>query len=244
MQGRVDFDQNATVGARAAGTLTSVRVQRGDRVRQGQVLATIDASILDASIGRAAHPPGPGSNRVREAGRPVEAADWYRNPVPARPKTPTRALQAQPGHAQPAAGLVQRGGALRRHGGQRAAQAGRNRGPRRAGGAASTAARAAKSWPTYRKPTRGSIKAGDKALVTLPDLGNEEITSHRAHREPHHLRPPAAPSPWSCACPRPEPASCAPTWWRPCASRTTARHNATVHARGHHSARRAEQPTC
>ncbi|MBC8083802.1 MAG: efflux RND transporter periplasmic adaptor subunit, partial [Hymenobacter sp.] len=29
VQGRVDFDQNATVGARAAGTLTSLRVQRG-----------------------------------------------------------------------------------------------------------------------------------------------------------------------------------------------------------------------
>ncbi|ALW84254.1 RND transporter [Hymenobacter sedentarius] len=50
VQGRVDFDQNAAVGARAAGTLTSLRVQRGDRVGKGQVLATIDASILDASI--------------------------------------------------------------------------------------------------------------------------------------------------------------------------------------------------
>ncbi|GAC1588396.1 MAG: efflux RND transporter periplasmic adaptor subunit [Hymenobacter sp.] len=50
VQGRVDFDQNATVSARAAGSLTSLRVQRGDRVRQGQVLATIDASILDASM--------------------------------------------------------------------------------------------------------------------------------------------------------------------------------------------------
>ena len=49
VQGRVDFDQNATVGSRAAGTLTSIRVQRGDRVGKGQVLATIDASILDAS---------------------------------------------------------------------------------------------------------------------------------------------------------------------------------------------------
>ena len=50
VQGRVDFDQNATVGARAAGTLTSIRVQRGDRVGKGQVLATVDASILDASV--------------------------------------------------------------------------------------------------------------------------------------------------------------------------------------------------
>lgn len=50
VQGRVDFDQNATVAARAAGTLTSIRVQRGDQVRKGQVLASIDASILEASI--------------------------------------------------------------------------------------------------------------------------------------------------------------------------------------------------
>ncbi|MBX0292747.1 efflux RND transporter periplasmic adaptor subunit [Hymenobacter sp. HSC-4F20] len=50
VQGRVDFDQNATVAARAAGTLTSLRVQRGDRVSKGQTLATVDASVLDASI--------------------------------------------------------------------------------------------------------------------------------------------------------------------------------------------------
>lgn len=50
VQGRVDFDQNATVGARAAGSLTSIRVQRGDRVGKGQVLATVDASVLDANM--------------------------------------------------------------------------------------------------------------------------------------------------------------------------------------------------
>ena len=50
LQGRVDFDQNATVGARAAGSLTSIRVQRGDRVSKGQVLATVDASVLDANM--------------------------------------------------------------------------------------------------------------------------------------------------------------------------------------------------
>jgi len=50
LQGRVDFDENASVAARAAGTLTSLRVHRGDQVRKGQVLATVDASILDANI--------------------------------------------------------------------------------------------------------------------------------------------------------------------------------------------------
>ena len=48
-QGRADFDQNATVPARMPGTLTSVRVVRGDKVGRGQILATIDASVLDAS---------------------------------------------------------------------------------------------------------------------------------------------------------------------------------------------------
>ncbi len=50
VQGRADFDQNATVAARSAGTLTSVRVQRGDRVSKGQVMAAIEASVLEASI--------------------------------------------------------------------------------------------------------------------------------------------------------------------------------------------------
>ncbi|MBC7449390.1 MAG: efflux RND transporter periplasmic adaptor subunit [Hymenobacteraceae bacterium] len=50
VQGRVDFDQNATVAARAAGTLTSLNVQRGDHVSKNQVLATVDAAILDAAI--------------------------------------------------------------------------------------------------------------------------------------------------------------------------------------------------
>ena len=50
LQGRIDFDQNATVASRAAGTLTSLRVQRGDRVSKGQTLATVDAAVLDASI--------------------------------------------------------------------------------------------------------------------------------------------------------------------------------------------------
>ena len=50
VQGRVDFDQNAVVAARAAGTITALNVQRGDRVSKGQVLATIDAAILTAGI--------------------------------------------------------------------------------------------------------------------------------------------------------------------------------------------------
>lgn len=50
VQGKADFDQNATVPARAAGTITDLKVVRGDKVSKGQVLATLDASILDAAI--------------------------------------------------------------------------------------------------------------------------------------------------------------------------------------------------
>ncbi|GEO05272.1 RND transporter [Adhaeribacter aerolatus] len=50
VQGRVDFDQNVTVSARVPGVLTSVRAKRGDRVSKGQVLATIDAAILEQGV--------------------------------------------------------------------------------------------------------------------------------------------------------------------------------------------------
>jgi RND family efflux transporter MFP subunit len=49
-QGRIDFDQNVGVSAKVPGVLTSVRVERGDRVSKGQTLATIDASVLEESM--------------------------------------------------------------------------------------------------------------------------------------------------------------------------------------------------
>ncbi|QMU30492.1 efflux RND transporter periplasmic adaptor subunit [Adhaeribacter radiodurans] len=49
VQGRVDFDKNVVVSPKVPGVLTSVRVDVGDRVTKGQVLATIDASILETS---------------------------------------------------------------------------------------------------------------------------------------------------------------------------------------------------
>lgn len=49
-QGRVDFEQNVGVSAKVPGVLTSVRVERGDRVTKGQTLATIDASVLEQSM--------------------------------------------------------------------------------------------------------------------------------------------------------------------------------------------------
>lgn len=53
VQGRVEFTDNAGVPARTAGALTSVKVQRGDKVSKGQVLATIDAGVLESSIAEA-----------------------------------------------------------------------------------------------------------------------------------------------------------------------------------------------
>ncbi|UOQ73732.1 efflux RND transporter periplasmic adaptor subunit [Hymenobacter cellulosilyticus] len=50
VQGRVDFDENASVSPRVPGVLTSIRVQRGDRVSKGQVLATQDAAVLESGI--------------------------------------------------------------------------------------------------------------------------------------------------------------------------------------------------
>jgi RND family efflux transporter MFP subunit len=49
-QGRIEFDQNVGVSAKVPGVLSSVRVERGDRVSKGQILATIDASVLNESV--------------------------------------------------------------------------------------------------------------------------------------------------------------------------------------------------
>ena len=50
VQGKVEFDQNVLVSAKVPGVLTSVRVQRGDRVSKGQTMATIDAQVLEQNI--------------------------------------------------------------------------------------------------------------------------------------------------------------------------------------------------
>ncbi|WP_266203354.1 efflux RND transporter periplasmic adaptor subunit [Pontibacter kalidii] len=50
VQGRVDFTQNVLVSPKVPGVLTSVRVERGDRVSKGQTMATIDAQVLEQNI--------------------------------------------------------------------------------------------------------------------------------------------------------------------------------------------------
>ncbi len=49
VQGKIDFDQNVAVSPKVPGVLTSVRVDVGDRVTKGQILATIDAAVLETS---------------------------------------------------------------------------------------------------------------------------------------------------------------------------------------------------
>ncbi|WP_240410388.1 efflux RND transporter periplasmic adaptor subunit [Hymenobacter oligotrophus] len=50
VQGRADFDENANVSPRVPAVITDIRVQRGDRVSRGQVLATQDAAVLESGI--------------------------------------------------------------------------------------------------------------------------------------------------------------------------------------------------
>ncbi|NML65636.1 efflux RND transporter periplasmic adaptor subunit [Hymenobacter sp. RP-2-7] len=175
VQGRVDFDQNSTVAARAAGTLTSVRVQRGDHVRRGQVLATIDASILDANMAEL---------RTRlDLARTVyeKQAGLWKQQIGTevqylQAKNNYEALQRNLGSLNqqkalysvvaPYAGVVDN--VLPKLGetvapGTPVVQLNSGQG--------------GKVLADISEAYTGSIKAGDKALVTLPDLGGEEIPS-------------------------------------------------------------------
>jgi len=175
VQGRVDFDQNATVGARAAGTLTSVRVQRGDRVRKGQILATVDASVLDANIAEL-------RTRLDLAKTIYEKqASLWKQQIGTevqylQAKNNYEALQRNLGSLNqqkslynvvaPYAGAVDN--VLPKLGetvspGAPVVQLNSGQG--------------GKVLADVSEAYAGSIKAGDKALVTLPDMGAEEIES-------------------------------------------------------------------
>ncbi len=175
VQGRVDFDQNATVGARAAGTLTSVRVQRGDRVRKGQVLATVDASILDANIAELrtrldlAHivyekQAGLWKQQIGTEIQYLQAKNTYEGLQ--RNLTTLQQQRALYNVVAPYAGVVDN--VLPKLGetvapGAPVVQLNSGQG--------------GKVLADVSEAYAGSIKAGDKALVSLPDLGNEEVAS-------------------------------------------------------------------
>jgi membrane fusion protein (multidrug efflux system) len=175
VQGRVDFDQNATVGARAAGTLTSVRVQRGDRVRKGQVLATVDASILDANIAELRtrlelakivyeKQAGLWKQQIGTEIQYLQAKNTYQGLQ--RNLATLNQQRALYNVVAPYSGVVDN--VLPKLGetvapGAPVVQLNSGQG--------------GKVLADVSEAYAGSIKAGDKALVTLPDLGNEEISS-------------------------------------------------------------------
>ncbi|WP_223652604.1 efflux RND transporter periplasmic adaptor subunit [Hymenobacter psoromatis] len=175
VQGRVDFDQNATVGARAAGTLTSVRVQRGDRVHQGQVLATIDANVLDANIAELRtrlslakivyeKQAGLWKQQIGTEIQYLQAKNTYESLQ--RNLASLNQQLAMYSVVAPYAGVVDN--VLPKLGetvapGAPVVQLNSGKG--------------GKILADVSEAYAGSIKAGDKALVTLPDLSNEEIPS-------------------------------------------------------------------
>jgi membrane fusion protein (multidrug efflux system) len=175
VQGRVDFDQNATVGARAAGTLTSVRVQRGDRVSKGQVLATVDASILDANIAELRtrmelakivyeKQAGLWKQQIGTEIQYLQAKNTYQGLQ--RNLATLNQQRALYNVVAPYSGVVDN--VLPKLGetvapGAPVVQLNSGQG--------------GKVLADVSEAYAGSIKAGDKALVSLPDLGNEEIPS-------------------------------------------------------------------
>jgi membrane fusion protein (multidrug efflux system) len=175
VQGRVDFDQNATVGARAAGTLTSVRVQRGDRVHKGQVLATVDAGILDANIAELRtrldlakivyeKQAGLWKQQIGTEIQYLQAKNNYQGLQ--RNLATLNQQRALYNVVAPYAGVVDN--VLPKLGetvapGAPVVQLNSGQG--------------GKVLADVSEAYAGSIKAGDKALVSLPDLGNEEVAS-------------------------------------------------------------------
>lgn len=175
VQGRVDFDQNATVGARAAGTLTSVRVQRGDRVSKGQVLATVDASILDANIAELRtrldlakivyeKQAGLWKQQIGTEIQYLQAKNTYQGLQ--RNLATLNQQRALYNVVAPYSGVVDN--VIPKLGetvapGAPVVQLNSGQG--------------GKVLADVSEAYAGSIKAGDKALVTLPDIGTEEIPS-------------------------------------------------------------------
>ncbi|WP_151086497.1 efflux RND transporter periplasmic adaptor subunit [Hymenobacter baengnokdamensis] len=175
VQGRVDFDQNSTVSSRAAGTLTSVRVQRGDQVHKGQVLATVDASVLDASIAelrtrldlaRIVYEKQAGlwKQQIGTEIQYLQAKNTYEGLQ--RNLSTLNQQRAMYNVVAPYSGVVDN--VLPKLGetvapGSPVVQLNSGQG--------------GKVLADVSEAYAGSIKAGDKALVAMPDLGNEEIPS-------------------------------------------------------------------
>jgi membrane fusion protein (multidrug efflux system) len=153
----------------------SVRVQRGDRVRKGQVLATVDASILDANIAelrtrmdlaRIVYEKQAGlwKQQIGTEIQYLQAKNTYQGLQ--RNLSTLNQQRALYNVVAPYSGVVDN--VLPKLGetvapGAPVVQLNSGQG--------------GKVLADVSEAYAGSIKAGDKALVSLPDLGNEEVAS-------------------------------------------------------------------
>ncbi|OUJ73744.1 efflux RND transporter periplasmic adaptor subunit [Hymenobacter crusticola] len=175
VQGRADFDQNANVSARASGTITNLRVQRGDRVSRGQILATLDAAVLESGIAELrtrldlARVLYDKQNRLwqQQIGTEVQYLQAKNNYEALQRNLATQQQQRDLYNVRaPFAGTV-------------------DDVPAKVGELASPgvpivrilSGSAGKIVADVSEAYANSIKAGDKALVSVPDLGKENMPS-------------------------------------------------------------------
>ncbi|GAA4378304.1 efflux RND transporter periplasmic adaptor subunit [Hymenobacter koreensis] len=175
VQGRVDFDENAVVSPRMPGVITDIRVRRGDRVSKGQVLATQDASVLESGIAELrtrlelARTVYEKQDRLwkQQIGTEIQYLQAKNNYEALQRSLATQQRQrAQYNVVAPFSGTVD----------DVPAKVGENGAPgvpvvRLVSGAGG------KIVADVSEAYANNIKAGDKALVTIPDLGGAEMTS-------------------------------------------------------------------
>ena len=65
--GTVRAYQTSQLASQATGTITEVRVREGDRIRRGQILATVDQSVASAALDRAAANQAAAANELTAA---------------------------------------------------------------------------------------------------------------------------------------------------------------------------------
>jgi len=175
VQGRADFDENANVSPRAPGTITSIRVQRGDKVSKGQVLAVLDAAVLEAGMAELrtrldlARVIYEKQKRLwdQQIGTEVQYLQAKSNYEALKNNLTTQQRQRDQYNVRaPFAGTVD----------DVPAKVGESSGPgspvvRLLSGSSG------KIVADVSEAYANSIKPGDKALVSIPDLGAEDLTS-------------------------------------------------------------------
>lgn len=175
VQGMADFDENANVSARVPGTITNIRVQRGDRVSKGQVLATLDAGVLEAGLAELrtrldlARVIYEKQKRLwdQQIGTEVQYLQAKSNYEALRNNLATQLRQRDQYNVRaPFAGTVD----------DVPAKVGESSGPgspvvRLVSGSSG------KIVADVSEAYANSIKPGDKALVSIPDMGEENVSA-------------------------------------------------------------------